>query len=92
MAGMTFRRWHCQLGTMLVHLPASLPPTRIAIFTCAGSDEGRACQMSRTATFSMERLLTSIIGGFLFWNASPLSTSTPFRCGQLHDSPCRAVS
>lgn len=47
----------------------------------AGSDEGRACQMSRTETFSMARLLAAAVGGFLFWNAAPLSTSTPFRWG-----------
>ncbi|KAI7842677.1 hypothetical protein COHA_003608 [Chlorella ohadii] len=47
--------------------------------TWLGSDEGRACQMSRTETFSMARLLAAAVGGFLFWNAAPLSTSTPFR-------------
>ena len=49
--------------------------------------------MSRTATFSMERLLTAVVGGFLFWNAMPLSTSTPFRCRHLHAvMPCHAMS
>lgn len=54
----------------------------LALRSCAmhtGSDKDRTCQMSESVDFTMPRLLAAVIGGFLFWNAPALSTSTPFR-------------
>lgn len=59
--------------------PASPSPASPSPAGSIGGKEDHACQLERRVSLSAGRLLTALVGAWLFWSAGVLSESTPFR-------------